>query len=265
MKIKFSKYQGTGNDFVIVDNRNNEFNFTKKQIAFLCSRRFGVGADGLMLLENESGFDFKMVYFNSDGNESTMCGNGGRCLVKFASDLSIINDAAVFMAVDGKHEAKINGEWVELKMVDVSGLKKMGDDYWLNTGSPHYVRYVENLEDYPVFEEGKKIRYSGSFMMNNGTNVNFVEKSSDSHLKVRTYERGVEDETLSCGTGATAAALVELFLQQQHVGSINIDVKGGVLSVSAAKNDNQGFESVWLKGPAKFVFSGEIELSDVSI
>ncbi|MFQ3575495.1 MAG: diaminopimelate epimerase [Cytophagales bacterium] len=259
MKLKFSKYQGTGNDFIVIDNRIEDNHLSVNQVSFLCDRRFGIGADGLMLLENVENYDFKMVYFNSDGNESSMCGNGGRCLVRFANDLGIVKDSCVFLAIDGEHHAKITTDKIELKMIDVSKVKRLENDFWLNTGSPHYVKYVKDLEDYPVFEDGRKIRYSGSFMMQNGTNVNFAEKLSNNKLKVRTYERGVEDETLSCGTGVTAVALTAL-LESQSSGRVEIEVKGGVLEVKANYLGGEKFNDVWLIGPATFVFSGEIEL-----
>ncbi|HWY10281.1 MAG TPA: diaminopimelate epimerase, partial [Bacteroidia bacterium] len=207
MQISFDKYQGTGNDFILIDNRKKEIQLSVEQIAFLCHRKFGIGADGLMLLELEPGVKFKMVYFNSDGNESSMCGNGGRCITAFAKKLGLITDAAKFIAVDGVHEATINEQsYVSLKMNDVKSVESGEDFFYLNTGSPHYVKMVNDIKNYNVFEEGKKIRNSERFLAE-GTNVNFIEKTEDG-VFVRTYERGVEGETLSCGTGVTASALV---------------------------------------------------------
>ncbi len=260
MKYKFYKYQGTGNDFIIFDNRKATLSNNNDQLYNqLCNRKFGIGADGLMLLENTEGYDFKMVYYNADGSESTMCGNGGRCLVNFAKELGIVEKEAKFLAVDGPHYAKISDNQVELQMIDVRGVKKISDDYLLNTGSPHYVKFVENLNVFDIYNEGKKIRNSAAFV-EEGVNVNFVEIQNET-LFVRTYERGVEDETLSCGTGVTAAAIAYSFaknlLGNQH---INIKTLGGTLSVDFFRNDNV-FESVFLNGPAEKVFEGELNLN----
>ena len=196
MQISFDKYQGTGNDFILIDNRKMEIQLSVEQIAFLCHRKFGIGADGLMLLELEPGLKFKMVYFNSDGKESSMCGNGGRCITAFAKKLGIITDSAKFLAIDWVHEATINEQnYVSLKMNDVKSVESGADFFYLNTGSPHYVKMVEGVKNYNVFEEGKKIRNSERFLTE-GTNVNFIEKTDDG-VFVRTYERGVEGETLS--------------------------------------------------------------------
>ncbi len=258
MKLKFYKYQGTGNDFVIIDNRQNIFDGNnRKLIHDLCDRRFGIGADGLMLLENADAFDFKMVYFNADGSESTMCGNGGRCLVKFAFDIGAIKHETTFVAVDGPHHATVNGDWVSLKMIDVGKIVQHNyEDYFLNTGSPHVVKFVDGLTDYPVYEQGKTIRYSDTYAPK-GTNVNFVELNAHEQLYVRTYERGVEDETYSCGTGVTAAAIVASTKGLKS--PISITTKGGGLSVSFIKVGD-GYEEVFLNGPAILVYSGEIEV-----
>lgn len=262
MQISFDKYQGTGNDFILIDNRKNEIQLTTEQIAFLCNRHFGIGADGLMLLELEPGVDFKMVYFNSDGNESSMCGNGGRCITAFAQSLGIVSDKVRFLAIDGLHEATIGREGlVALKMNDVKTVETGDDFFYLNTGSPHYVKLVEGIKNYNVFEEGKKIRNSERFITE-GTNVNFIEKTEDG-IFVRTYERGVEDETLSCGTGVTAAALVAAMngISSQK-NSCKIETLGGKLTVKFDKVLESNFYNIWLEGPANFVFYGSIKIED---
>lgn len=261
MTIRFCKYQGTGNDFILIDNRKNQIQLTTEQIAFLCHRRFGLGADGLMLLELEPGVDFKMVYFNSDGRESSMCGNGGRCITAFAKRLDLFEDKAKFVAVDGLHEAVVSNSIVSLKMNDVKSVEKGHGFYVLNTGSPHYVKFVDDIRNFRVFEEGKKIRNSERFSAE-GINVNFIEKLDDV-LFVRTYERGVEDETYSCGTGVTAAALVAA-VTGAATGKNNCKIKtlGGELNVKFDKVLESNFYNIWLEGPAEFVFEGEIELKD---
>jgi diaminopimelate epimerase len=261
MKIFFYKYQGTGNDFILIDNRKNEVSLTTEQVAFLCHRRFGIGADGLMLLELEPGVDFKMVYFNSDGRESSMCGNGGRCITAFAKRLGLIQDQAKFIAVDGVHESSVSDGIVSLKMKDVKQIEKLADHYVLNTGSPHYVKFVEDIENYDVKEEGRTIRNSEPFAAD-GINVNFIEKLEDV-LFVRTYERGVEDETYSCGTGVTAAALVAaLNFASTGKNSCKIKTLGGDLNVKFDKVLESNFYNIWLEGPAEFVFDGSIELKE---
>jgi len=260
MTIHFYKYQGCGNDFILLDNRNAKINLSTAQVKKMCDRHFGIGADGLMLLENISGFDFKMVYFNSDGNQSSMCGNGGRCITAFAQRLHIINDKARFMAVDGEHLSIIEKETVALKMNGVKSIETHSDYYFLNTGSPHVVKWVENIDHYPVFEEGKKIRYSEPFNSNGGTNVNFIEKKGNA-LHIRTYERGVEDETLACGTGVTAAALVNALESSSQENTCPVISRGGDLSVSYTKHPDHSFTDIWLKGPAEFVFEGDYIVS----
>ncbi len=260
MNIKFKKYQGTGNDFVIIDNRQNKIKLTKSQIAAICNRRFGIGADGLMLLEKEKGYDFKMVYYNADGGESTMCGNGGRCLVQFAYDIGIKKDQYKFLAVDGAHDASIdnNKNWVALKMIDVSNVMHNGADKILDTGSPHYIQHQPELAKFNVFEKGKKIRYSAKYA-NSGININFVQELQKNKLFVRTYERGVEDETFSCGTGVTAAAIAYSGVKKGNY-KINIQTIGGNLQVNYYKKDEQNYTDVWLLGPAKFVYEGSIKI-----
>ncbi|MBL7931511.1 MAG: diaminopimelate epimerase [Bacteroidia bacterium] len=260
MIIPFYKYQGTGNDFILIDNRNKDISLTNEQVAFLCHRRFGIGADGLILLELEAAVDFRMVYYNSDGNTSSMCGNGGRCITAFAKYLGVIEDKAKFMASDGLHEASIdNHGMVSLKMQDVKQVESGEDFFFLNTGSPHYVKFVNDIEHFDVYNQGKMIRNSERFH-EEGTNVNFIEKKEED-LFVRTYERGVEDETYSCGTGVTAAALVAA-LKGISTGKNNciIKTKGGSLEVTFEKVLEQNFYNIWLKGPATSVFSGSIQL-----
>jgi len=254
--MEFYKYQGTGNDFVMIDNRDLQFSKDKNTIEKLCDRRFGIGADGLILLENDPDYDFKMVYYNSDGGESTMCGNGGRCLVAFAFFLDIFEDKCKFIAIDGEHEAEIHNGIVKLKMINVETISNDGNDTVMNTGSPHYVKYVEDLVNYNVFAEGNGIRNSENYK-EKGINVNFVEKITDDEIFVRTYERGVEDETFSCGTGVTASALT--FLQKNNLISVKVKTLGGNLKVYAEKNGNS-FQNIWLEGPAKQVFKGKIDL-----
>ena len=260
MQIEFYKYQGTGNDFVMIDNRSDFFPKVNVQlIAHLCDRRFGIGGDGLILLENDVETDFKMVYYNSDGNQSSMCGNGGRCLVAFAKKLNVISDSCTFIATDGLHYATVaeNGQ-VSLQMIDVDTVKIEEDYVFLNTGSPHHVQIVEDLENYNIKENGAAIRY-GELYGKVGSNVNFVKQINTDTFSLRTYERGVEDETLSCGTGATAAAIAMNATGKTNSTSIHLNVEGGKLEVSFDKIGDQ-FTNVFLKGPAEFVFSGEIEV-----
>lgn len=260
MQIEFYKYQGTGNDFVMIDNRFEGFPKENVQlIAYLCDRRFGIGGDGLILLENDSETDFRMVYYNSDGNPSSMCGNGGRCLVAFAKKLNVINNSCTFIAADGLHRATVTeNKQVSLQMIDVSEVKISPDYVFLNTGSPHHVQLVEDLENYNVKENGAAIRY-GELYGKVGSNVNFVKQIDDDTFSLRTYERGVEDETLSCGTGATAVAIAMNATGKTNSDSIHLNVEGGKLEVSFDKNGEK-FINVFLKGLAEFVFKGEIEI-----
>lgn len=258
MELIFYKYQGTGNDFIILDNRQGNISLTQEQIKKMCNRRFGIGADGLMLLNEKKGYDFEMKYYNSDGNESSMCGNGGRCLVKFAYNIGIRRNVYHFTAIDGDHEATIEeNNWVHLKMKDVIGIKRWLGDSILDTGSPHYIKSASDIRNKNVFKDGKAIRYSEEFEKE-GINVNFVEEL-DNEIFVRTYERGVENETLSCGTGVTAAALV--FAHNDN-GFNRVDVKtlGGKLAVEFDKVNDESFRNIWLCGPAEMVFRGSIEI-----
>jgi diaminopimelate epimerase len=256
MQMKFYKYQGTGNDFIMIDNRS-EF-FPKAAVALierLCDRRFGIGADGLILLENDSDTDFRMVYYNSDGNQSSMCGNGGRCLVAFAKSLGIIKDATTFIATDGLHHATIleNGA-VSLQMKDVLDVKIESEYVFLNTGSPHHVTMVNDLQNKDIKKDGAAIRYSDLYGKE-GSNVNFVSQLGDANFRLRTYERGVEDETYSCGTGVTAAALSYAIMKNLERGEIYVSTRGGDLSVTF-EHKKSGFVNIWLNGPAEFVFNG---------
>lgn len=260
MQIPFQKYQGTGNDFIMIDNRKGIAALTGEQVAHMCHRRFGIGADGLILLETEPGVDFRMVYYNSDGNTSTLCGNGGRCIVAFARMLGIVNNKARFMAADGLHEAMVDAEdRIALKMPDVKNIEIGPDYFFLDTGSPHYVRIVSGLGSYDVTGEGRKVRNSARFR-EAGTNVNFLEKTDD-EIFVRTYERGVEDETYSCGTGVTAGALVAAVRGlSPNRNSCIIRTLGGTLEVTFEKVLEHNFYNIWLKGPASRVYSGEINI-----
>ena len=255
MNCTFYKYEGTGNDFIMIDNRNesfpkNDINLINK----LCDRHFGIGADGLILLENDTKTDFKMVYFNTDGKEGTMCGNGGRCIVAFAKKLEVISDKTTFNAVDGLHHATIEKNLVSLQMIDVNKVDIHDSFVFANTGSPHHVQLVENIENYDVILNGKKLRNEYG---DKGSNINFVQKITENTFKVRTYERGVEDETLACGTGVTAVAVAMHKTNQTKSNQIKLPVLGGELEVSFSI-ENEQYKNVFLKGPATFVFKGII-------
>jgi len=258
MHLNFFKYEGTGNDFILIDNRNQTFPLINKPEAIknLCDRHFGIGADGLMVLQQKEGYDFEMLYFNADGKEGSMCGNGGRCIVAFAKHLEIIEDETNFLAVDGSHYAKISekGTWVSLQMIDVQTIRPDGEAFVLNTGSPHYVLPVNDLENRDVYQEGKNIRNNDTYKAQ-GINVNFVEDFGDYYF-VRTYERGVENETFACGTGVTAVAMT-MAKKKGLSGKIHsvIKVRGGDLSVDF-KYDGNTFSEVFLEGSATFVFLG---------
>jgi diaminopimelate epimerase len=274
MKIHFYKYQGTGNDFVIIDDRQKTFPVQNQPlIEKLCDRRFGIGADGLILLQNNPDFDFEMVYFNSDGRPSTMCGNGGRCIAAFAKFLGVIdeNNEGSFIAADGPHKVTFEGDKVSLQMKDVDATSMRNDkDYVLNTGSPHYVVFTDDADKIDIVNEAHKIRYNDEFKKE-GINVNFVETIGDGQIKVRTYERGVEDETFSCGTGVVASSIASFLYAQKESISKNsqnqafhtkVQTKGGNLEVSfkVSEKVEGGFEDVWLIGPAIQVFEGEVEI-----
>ncbi len=253
--MSFYKYHGTGNDFILFDNRSNEYSFTNEQVAAMCHRRFGIGADGLMLLEQAVGYDFRMVYYNADGNESSMCGNGGRCIVAFARLLGIITNEASFAAIDGPHKATIQEDGiVHLHMQDVTNIETHDGYCVLNTGSPHYVKWVNDVAHTDVYNEGRAIRNLPEFAPG-GINANFVQVTGNS-LRVRTYERGVEDETYSCGTGVTAAAIAATGTAT-GIFSTRISTPGGELAVSFVKHSPGTAENVVLSGSATFVFHGD--------
>lgn len=257
--MHFFKYQGAGNDFVVIDNREKTIKHRNPEwVKQLCDRRFGIGADGIILLELSEGFDFEMIYYNADGQPSSMCGNGGRCAVAFAKKIGIINTETNFLAVDGPHYARISaeGNWVSLQMIDVDRVNHDGEAWVLDTGSPHYVTMVNELDQLNVYESGKAIRNNDTYRKK-GINVNFIE-ATDGGYALRTYERGVENETLACGTGATAVALAMAKANKQ-IGEFNtpIKVQGGELNIRF-KYDGQLFTQVFLEGPAQIVFEGDI-------
>ncbi len=260
MKVKFYKYQGAGNDFIMIDNRSYGINRDNKELfESLCHRRFGIGADGLILLQKKEGYDFEMVYFNSDGNESSMCGNGGRCIIQFAKQIGVIKNNCSFLAIDGLHEGYINeAEIVTLKMKDVDAVEVNGNDFIINTGSPHYVKFLNEIKSLSIVEEAHKIRYSERFKAE-GINVNFVEVKNENHIAVRTYERGVEDETYSCGTGVVASSIAHYIKSGKKSNHIYVDVVGGRLQVRFHENNN-AFTDVFLIGEAVEVFEGEVDV-----
>ena len=259
MEIHFYKYQGAGNDFIMVDNRSAFFPKNNVELIHnLCDRRFGIGADGLILLESSEKQDFTMIYYNADGKEGSMCGNGGRCIVAFAKKLAIIGDETTFEATDGLHYAKIENDLINLQMADIENIEIYDTHTFLNTGSPHHVKFCNAVAPLNVVELGSKIRYGAPYF-EEGTNVNFVEQISDNSFRVRTYERGVEGETLACGTGVTAVAIAANKTNRTADEKIYIEVLGGNLEVSFKKVDNT-YIKVFLKGPAQFVFEGNINV-----
>jgi diaminopimelate epimerase len=254
MQIEFHKYQGTGNDFILVDNRRAIFpKKDTKLVKRMCDRRFGIGGDGLILLENDSSADFNMVYYNADGKPGSLCGNGGRCIVSFANYLGIIGSNTRFRAVDGLHDASIEGDNVSLKMNDVADIRQKPQYLFLDTGSPHHVQLVEGLDKVSVQEEGARLRYG--LYGKKGSNINFVEPDSNALFSVRTYERGVEGETLSCGTGVTAVALGMFHLGKTDKTQVEIKTRGGRLQVNFEPNGT-AYRNIYLKGPAIRVFRG---------
>jgi diaminopimelate epimerase len=263
MIVDFAKYHGAGNDFIIIDNRTINLNLNKEQIARLCHRRFGIGADGLMLLHTSPHFDFKMSYYNSDGAEGSMCGNGGRCITAFANEIEIIGDIALFEAVDGLHTASINKKeqstWdISLAMNNLSDIQTIGNSFYLNTGSPHHIDFCKNIDSLDVFKLGKSIRNSAQYQAIGGTNVNFVQIEKD-FLKIRTYERGVEDETLACGTGATAAAIAYAHHYKIYNREIKVNARGGELRISFDYQNGE-YKKILLSGAAQLVFKGKIDI-----
>lgn len=256
MHFEFYKYQGTGNDFVMIDGRKGNPNFTENQISEICDRRFGIGADGLIVLLPHPELDFEMDYYNADGSKS-FCGNGSRCAQAFAQKLGIIHEQSQFLAIDGVHDGLIRDGLYATKMGDVtsSRIEEIGVDWFIHTGSPHYIVFTKNLDGLNVFEEGRKIRYSDPYK-NEGVNVNFVEQINDG-IRVRTYERGVENETLSCGTGVTAAAIAYVLKNSLDQKEVKVHTKGGELAIKLAQAENRNFEEIWLIGPAKEVYQGK--------
>lgn len=260
MNLSFEKYQGAGNDFILIDNRTNQLKELKPDtIKFLCDRHFGIGADGLMLLNTHDKYDFVMDYYNSDGSSGAMCGNGGRCIVAFAKRLGIITEHTHFLAGDGLHEAFINeNDTVKLKMTDVLSVEQNEHDFFINTGVPHHVEFDSDIFRLDVYAKGKEIRYSEKYRKE-GTNVNFAQISKDG-IKIRTYERGVENETLACGTGAVASAIAYYQKYKPNTSTIKVKALGGELEISFKEEKDNKYTDVYLSGPAKYVFSGEVEL-----
>jgi diaminopimelate epimerase len=265
MIIPFHKYQGTGNDFILLDGRQGLPQFTTEVIARLCDRHFGIGADGLIILSQADGFDFRMSYYNSDGRESTMCGNGGRCITAFADFLSLAGNMVSFIAADGPHKARIisrtnRDNWlVSLRMNDVKEIRDWGGCRFLDTGSPHLVKFTEDLSFDDIRPLARPLRYHPDFAPS-GTNVNFV-KVTGQGIHVRSYERGVEDETLSCGTGVTAAALAFAREKGMHDGEVEVTTSGGELRVKFGSKEKGIFTDIWLEGPAVKVFEGVLSAS----
>lgn len=259
MDLFFYKYQGAGNDFILLDAWSNLFVPDKHLVSRMCDRHFGIGADGLMVLRKHPSADFEMLYFNSDGLPGSMCGNGGRCILHLAMDSGYVKDSASFMAFDGLHEGKRNEDGgISLKMKDVKGILRVDGYTVMDTGSPHCLIVVDDLGSMDVVQEGRRIRHSEAFSAE-GINVNFMS-SVNGQLHVRTYERGVEEETLSCGTGVTAAALWNGFLHLpdgRH--STMVLTKGGELRVDFEKHNDQ-FTGIWLTGPAEKVFTGKFQV-----
>lgn len=257
MTIHFSKYHGAGNDFVIIDNRELAFNPTPQQVAALCHRHFGIGADGLMLLETDSDFDFRMRYFNSDGPEASMCGNGGRCLVMFAHRLGLFEHQTQFVGIDGVHQALVvDNQTVKLQMIDVEGVSVEDDNFIVNTGSPHLVQFVADVEHVDVPYQGKLMRNTFG-LQPGGVNVNFAHFTADG-IKIRTYERGVEGETLACGTGAVATAIAANHWYNEDKNCYTLYARGGTLTISFNKAAESRYSNIWLQGPVVHVFDGEI-------
>jgi diaminopimelate epimerase len=256
MRLPFCKYHGTGNDFIIIDQRKHHYPLTHENIESLCNRHFGIGADGLMEFYAHPELAFEMKYYNSDGAEATMCGNGGRCMVLYARKLGLENDHLLFQAIDGIHEARVlTDSNISLKMSDVSEIKEWKGGFLLDTGSPHLVFETDNLQAMDLNKEGKAIRTAFS---EEGANVNFIEVKGAGEVWVRTYERGVENETLSCGTGAVASALVFDMLKGNSFNECKVHATGGDLLVGYSGSAETGFTDIWLTGPAAFVFEGVI-------
>lgn len=259
MQVPFVKYEGTGNDFVVIDNRSGHFYLDATQVVFLCDRKFGIGSDGLILLNKTENSDFEMDYFNSDSSKS-FCGNGARCAVHYAHALGLFSNHSIFTAIDGLHEAHVEKEIVRIKMKDVIEVNQQDSAIIMDTGSPHYIVQSNDLSSENTLKIGKEIRFSSPFS-ETGINVNLVNQISNDQWAISTYERGVENETLSCGTGAVAAAIASTLSSEQHTHSVNIHSKGGILKVDFERLSSSHFKNIWLSGPVKQVFHGIIELS----
>jgi diaminopimelate epimerase len=260
MHIKFNKYHGTGNDFIMIDGIHDltiRDYLNQDMISHLCHRRFGIGADGLIIIAPHSESDFYMVYYNSDGRISSMCGNGSRCAVRYAHSLGYLKEQCTFAAIDGLHEGKVSETTISVLMSNVHSVNESNGDFVLDTGSPHYVSFLEDVDSLDIIDEAHKIRYGHTYK-EEGINVNFVKKESD-HIQVRTYERGVEDETYSCGTGVVASAIASRINDTEGTTIVDIKTKGGELNVTFEKSEDI-YKNIWLTGPAIKVFGGEIEV-----
>ncbi len=265
MNIEFYKYHGTGNSFILIDNRSGDVNLDAEKIRFLCDKNFGIGSDGLIFMNSHSQYDFEMKFYNPDGSEATFCGNGGRCVVAFAKYLKIIDNKTLFWAKDGLHEAYFRGDDVVLKMIDVEDIRAFDDLFYVNTGTHHAVKFVDDVAAVEIMDIAPPIRYSKEFEPH-GTNVNFVQKCENS-IKVRTYEKGVEQETLSCGTGVVASALVYSFVADANRNftekivqkSVKVEASGGDLTISFERTD-KGFQNIFLQGNAVQIFKGSLSV-----
>lgn len=262
--LEFYKYHGAGNDFILFDNREKRVNLSREDIVYLCDRNLGIGGDGLMLLEKVENYDFSMKYFNPDGSNEMMCGNGGRCIIAFAHKLGIIQDKTEFLAPDGVHTGEIiswenNKYRIKLSLKDINQIKEYKDGYFVDTGATHFVTFLDDIASIDIISKGREIRYDSRFEFAKGVNANFVEINKDNSLNIRTYERGVEAETLACGTGITASALAFVYKNNLTSNSIEVNAKGGNLRVSFEKN-NRGFKNIQLEGEAQMVYKGEIQI-----
>ncbi len=257
MRVSFTKYQGTGNDFIMLNNMSRDYSdLSIEQVSFLCYRKLGIGADGLIIVSESNIADFHIDYYNSDGSQS-FCGNGARCSIAFAKEIGIINSETRFDAIDGIHSASIIGDIVRLEMLSVDKIESIGEDFFVETGSPHYV-HLKRDDSSDIITYGRRIRHSERYEKE-GVNVNYLNKISNNSIEVETYERGVENETLSCGTGVTACALVQMKIHSE-IDKVNVQTKGGNLTVEAERNQSGGFKNIWLSGPTKRVFDGSINV-----
>lgn len=264
MNIKFSKYQGAGNDFILIDNRNKSFEWSEHSIRLLANRKFGIGSDGVMLLEKDDECDFYMRFFNPDATQEGMCGNGSRCIALFARHLGINSDFLTFRTIDGIHHIQFveynqNRAILKVKLIDINHIESTNEYLFMNTGVNHHLQFVDNVDKVDIIAQGSKIRYSKQYESIGGTNANFIEILQNGGIKLRTYERGVEDETLACGTGATASAIAYA-IKESKPSPVTVHAKGGVLKIYFTIIDNNSVQDVYLEGEAKFVFKGEIEI-----